>query len=101
MPETGLTMTPRWGVPKKELVNGWARDSSWGRTPLVAAVSADDGKSWRHARAIETDPERGFCYIAANFTEGAVLLAYCCGGGQSGVLQDLCIRRVSWDWFYA
>lgn len=94
-------LAPCWGVPKKSLVNGWAKDTSWGRTPLVAAISKDEGRSWRRARAIETDPERGFCYIATHFTEDAVLLAYCCGGGgQSGVLQDLCIRRVSSDWFY-
>jgi len=92
-------LTPRWGVPKKSIVNGWAKDTSWGRTPLVAAISKDEGKSWRHARAIETDPERGFCYIATHFSEDAVLLAYCCGGGQSAVLQDLCIRRISLDWF--
>jgi len=94
-------LTPRWGVPKKKLNNGWAGDDSWGRTPLVAAVSKDEGKSWRHAKAIETDPDRGFCYIAIHFTADAALLAYCRGGGgQSGVLQDLCIRRVSTEWFY-
>jgi hypothetical protein len=94
-------LTPRWGVPTKKLANGWAKDSSWGRTPLVAAISKDEGRSWRHAKALETDPTRGFCYISIHFTEDAVLLAYCCGGGeQSAVLQDLCIRRVSTEWFY-
>ncbi len=87
-------LTPRWGVPRKKLVNGWAADSSWGRTPLVLAISKDEGKTWRHARAIETDPNRGFCYIAIHFTADSVLLAYCCGGPASGVLQDLCIRRI-------
>jgi len=86
-------------VPKKKLDNGWAKDASWGRTPLVAAISRDEGRSRRQAGAIETDPERGFCYIAAGFTEDAVLLAYCRGGGQNGVLQDLRIRRVSWRFF--
>ena len=93
-------LTPGWGVPPKRLVNGWAKDASWGRTPLVAAISKDEGRSWRHAKAIETDPDRGFCYIATHFTQDAVLLAYCCGGGKSGVLQDLCVRRVTWDWFH-
>lgn len=88
-------LTPRWGVPKKTLVEGWANDSSWGRTPLVVAVSKDDGKTWRHARAIEVDPLRGFCYPAVHVTDDAVLLAYCCGGPISGVLQDLCIRKIA------
>jgi hypothetical protein len=94
-------LTPRWGVPKKRYVNGWASDSSWGRTPLVAAISTDDGKRWRYARVLETDPLRGFCYPALHFTEDAVLLAYCCGGPESGVLQDLCIRRIPLRELYA
>ena len=68
--------------------------SSWGRTPLTLAVSADDGKTWLPGRDIETDPDRGFCYTAIHFTDDAVLLAYCCGGRKRGVLQDLCIRRI-------
>lgn len=79
--------------------DSWADEAYWGRTPLVAAISKDEGRRWRHAKAIETDPDRGFCYIATHFTEDALLLAYCCGGRESVVLQDLCIRRVTWDWF--
>ena len=75
--------------------------SSWGRTPLVAAVSADEGKTWGHAKLIEKDPSRGFCYTAIHFAGDAVLLAYCCGGGKKGaVLQDACIRRISLKWLY-
>lgn len=106
MPGTGHLLavwndlTPRWGVPQKKLVDGWANDESWGRTPLVAAVSTDEGKSWLNARALETAPDRGFCYTATHFTEDAVLLAYCCGGsGKSMVLADLRIRRVGNEWF--
>jgi hypothetical protein len=88
-------LTPRWGMPAKELVDGWAHgDSSWGRTPLVLALSRDEGKNWRCAQAIETDMGRGFCYTAIHFTDDAILLAYCCGGRGSAVLQDLCIRRL-------
>lgn len=68
---------------------------SWGRTPLVSAVSRDGGKTWEGHRLLESDPDRGFCYTAIHFAGDAVLLAYCCGGGNRGhVLQDLCIRRV-------
>jgi hypothetical protein len=84
---------PKWKMKK-------ARPSSWGRTPLALGVSSDDGRSWRHRRLIETDPRRGFCYTAIHFTDDAVLLAYCCGGAGSGVLQDLCVRRVGLDWIY-
>lgn len=73
--------------------------SSWGRTPLAAAISRDEGRTWRHRRLLEDDPERGFCYIAVHFTEDAALLAYCGGGRGSGVLQDLYLRRVPLAWF--
>jgi sialidase-1 len=71
------------------------QSSSWGRTPLSLAVSSDDGKRWGPVADIETDPTRGFCYTAIHFTEDAVLLAYCCGGGRTKSLQDLCIRRMT------
>jgi len=72
--------------------------SSWGRTPLAAAVSHNEGKTWKMARLLETSLHRGFCYTAIHFTHDAALLAYCCGGVGGGVLQDLCIRRVTLDW---
>lgn len=71
-----------------------AQPESWGRTPLVMAVSKDEGRTWQRPRLIEADPGRGFCYIAIHFTDDAVLLAYCCGGRGSTVLQDTCIRRI-------
>ncbi len=74
--------------------------TSWGRTPLAVAISPDDGATWGPGRLIETDPQRGFCYISIHFTDDAVLLAYQCGGAtkNSGVLQDACIRRITYDW---
>ena len=86
--------SPRWKLPAK------AR-SSWGRTPLACALSGDEGRSWRRAKLIEKDPRRGFCYTAIHCADGAVLLAYCCGGrAGTGVLQDTCIRRVPMEWLY-
>jgi hypothetical protein len=75
--------------------------SSWGRTPLALALSRDDGATWGPSKRIETDPDRGFCYTAIHPRDDAVLLAYCCGGRGSAVLQDLCVRRVGYDWLYA
>jgi len=77
---------------------------SGGRTPLTAAISVDEGRSWSRTCSIETDPEHGYCYTAMHFTDDSVLLAYCCGGGagdaHSHVLQDLRVRRVSLEWLY-
>lgn len=75
--------------------------SSWGRTPLVTAISTDEGNTWTHHKLIETATDHGYCYTAIHFAEDAVLLAYCCGGGKdSHVLQNLCIRRITLDWLY-
>lgn len=67
--------------------------SSWGRTPLVAAISRDEGATWEQPHVLEADPARGFCYTAIHRVGDAVLLAYCCGGRGTAVLQDLCVRR--------
>lgn len=77
-----------------------AAHTSWGRTPLAMALSSNEGRRWRKHRLIETDPRRGFCYVAIHFVDDAALLAYCCGGRGSAVLQDLCIRRVPLAWVY-
>lgn len=78
---------PRWGVD--------AVPESWNRTPLVLARSNDEGATWRGYQLIETKPDHGYCYIAMHFTnDNGLLLAYCCGGGDHSVLQDLRIRRI-------
>ena len=77
------------------------QSKSWGRTPLVSAISRDDGRTWEHHRLLEDAPDHGFCYTAIHPADDAILLAYCCGGGdKSAVLQDLRVRRVTRDWLY-
>jgi len=78
-----------------------AQEVSWGRTPLVCAISHDDGKTWQHHKLLEDAPDHGFCYIAIHFTDDAVLLAYCAGGASSeSVLDTLRVRRISLDELY-
>ena len=75
--------------------------ANWRRTPLVSAVSKDDGRTWQHHRLIEGDAEHGYCYTAIHFTGDAILLAYCAGGPDCGwVLSRTRIRRVPLGWFY-
>lgn len=90
----------RWKLPAPVLGEGFGANSSWGRTPLAMAISANEGKTWKLAKLLEDDHRRGFCYTAIHCTDGAVLLAYCCGGASGGVLQDTRIRRISVDWLY-
>jgi len=75
--------------------------TSWGRTPLVAAISGNEGKTWKHHKLLESDPRRGYCYTAIHFIDDVVLLAYNCGGVGGGVLQDLCIRKLPLSYLYS
>lgn len=86
-----------WNDPQAPVTSEtqWGKNSSWGRTPLALATSADEGATWSAPVLIEDDAERGFCYIAIHPVRDAVLLAYCCGGRETAVLQDSCIRRLA------
>jgi len=76
--------------------------ANWGRTPLVSAISKDDGHTWGCHRLIESDFVHGYCYTAIHFTNDAVLLAYCAGDPDCGwVLSRTRIRRVPVGWFYS
>lgn len=70
--------------------------TSMGRTPLVYAMSHDEGASWSDCRIIEDDPACGYCYPSVFFTQdGAMLIAYCSGGPQDGgCLAKLSVMKV-------
>ena len=69
--------------------------SSWGRTPLVTAISRNEGQTWEHHRLIEADPTGGYCYTAIHFVDDHVLLAYCAGGEDTAMVLDrLRVRRI-------
>jgi hypothetical protein len=71
------------------------------RTPLVAAISSDGGKSWPRRRLIEKAPNGCYCYTAIHFTDDAILLAYCAGDPKVGGLNRLRLRRISLQWLKA
>lgn len=79
------------------------RDTKWtgGRSPLVSAISRDDGKTWGSFKRIESSLGGGYCYTAMAFVDRWVLLGYCAGDADTrGSLNRLRIRRVDRDWFY-
>ena len=69
------------------------------RTPLVAAISSDGGKTWPRRKLLESAADGWFCYTAIHFTEDAALLAYCAGDRKIGGLNRLRLRRITLDWF--
>lgn len=68
-----------------------------GRTPLVAAVSADDGQTWSAEELLEDDPNAGYCYIAIHPMDDSALLAYCSGDADmdGSCLNRLRIRKIA------
>lgn len=65
------------------------------RTPLSLALSFDGGRSWGQSRAIETDPEGGYCYTAAHWVGNRLLLGYCAHRSRWGLqtTQILSLER--------
>lgn len=49
------------------------------RTPLTAAISSDEGKTWKAAKTLEDNPHGWYCYTAMTFVDDQVLLAHCAG----------------------
>jgi len=84
----------RFPFPKDHALYG-------GRTPLVSAVSRDQGKTWEHFKQIEGDPNSGYCYTAVDFKDKWVCLAYWFGQMKNGkTITCLRLRRADLDWFY-
>lgn len=73
-------------------------DGVWtgARTPLVAALSYDDGKTFGEIQHIETDERSGYAYTAIHeLKDKSVLLAYCAGSVEDGgMLNRLRIKKL-------
>ena len=80
----------------------WTGWDTLRRSPLNAAISRDEGKTWQNVKTIEDDPARWFCYAAIAFLDDRVLLAYAAGGGQGAQrMSTLRIARLPVEWLYA
>lgn len=62
------------------------------RTPLVAAVSDDEGETWRNHKVLADDPDGWYCYTAIHFHGDQVLLSFCAGSRSRG--QGLALTRI-------
>ncbi|WP_162419072.1 sialidase family protein [Cyclobacterium roseum] len=71
------------------------------RTPLNAAISKDEGKTWEMTKTLEDDPDGWYCYIAMDFVGEDVLLGYCAGNRPAGTgLSVTNVSKVDMDWLY-
>ena len=71
----------------------WAQ----GRSPLTAAVSTDEGGTWRVAGDLEPDRTQSYCYTSVTFIgKGEVLLTYYLGTDSEAVIDGR-FRRRHWN----
>ncbi len=70
------------------------------RTPLVAAISRDEGQTWGYRKVIEDDRDGWFCYTAMDFVGDRVLLAYCATGKGLPYLSRTQVTLLDIEWLY-
>lgn len=68
------------------------------RTPLTAAISSDDGKTWQLKKQIETDPNHAYAYTSLMFHQGRAILSYYVQK-ENGQISSR-FRSLPISWFY-
>jgi len=82
-------------IPIAPIVN---EGISWGRTPLIGALSLNNGVTFDKFFMIEDDKNAGFCYTAIYVEKDRVFLAYCSGNKDDGQpLNKIRIRKFTID----
>lgn len=69
------------------------------RTPLAAAISSDEGQTWRNVKSLEADPKLGYAYTSVFFHKDRVLLSYYVQDPASGRIGSR-FRSLPVRWFY-
>ena len=69
------------------------------RTPLTAAISNDEGQTWRHVRNLEADPSRTYSYPSLIFSQGRAVLSYWESEPKTNRLSSK-FRSLPISWFY-
>ncbi len=92
-------------IPKsKDLLMVWDNNyehehpSQGKRTPLTAAISSDNGVTWKHVKNIETAPDHGYAYTSMLFYRDQVLLTYY-DAGKGLSTASLRFRSTPLAWF--
>ena len=67
------------------------------RTPLTAAISADEGRTWTHIRNLESRNDQSYAYTSLAFVQHRAVLSYYVG--QGGRISSR-FRSLPVSWFY-
>ncbi len=88
----GMTLAVFNPIPNYTTRDG---EKAWGRTPLVCAVSDDDGKTFPRIYFLENDPENGYCYPAIFDGGDYALIAYYHSDDTEIPLNSFKIKKIS------
>lgn len=83
--------------------NPLGNQAGWqSRTPLTAAISRDDGKTWENFKNLADDPNSGYAYTSITFSGQRALLTYYHWqkGKPNFEGTDLVLQSVPIQWFY-
>lgn len=69
------------------------------RTPLTAAISSDEGRTWQHVRNLETNTDDTYAYTSVLFHRDRVLLSYYVADEATGRISSR-FRSLPVSWFY-
>jgi sialidase-1 len=69
------------------------------RTPLTAAVSSDEGRTWKHVRDVEADPARTYAYTSILFVKDRAVMTYYITDPKTQRWSSR-FRSVPVRWFY-
>jgi sialidase-1 len=69
------------------------------RNPLTAAISSDDGQTWKNVRNLESNLTRSYAYTSLMFTRGRAVMSYWDANAGMTVLSSR-FRSVPVRWFY-
>ena len=70
-------------------------EKAWGRTPLVCAVSDNDGKDFGRVYFLEDDPENGYCYPSIFDGGEYALIAYYHSDNSEVPLTALRMKKIT------
>ncbi|MFO1096538.1 MAG: exo-alpha-sialidase [Planctomycetaceae bacterium] len=70
------------------------------RTPLTAAISSDEGRTWTNIRNLEPDPQRTYAYTSVLFVRNRFLLTYY-DNPRGTVNYSARFRSLPVSWLYA
>ncbi|MFN0196339.1 MAG: exo-alpha-sialidase [Planctomycetaceae bacterium] len=69
------------------------------RTPLTAAVSSDDGRTWNHVRNLESDSTHTYAYTSLAFIRDRAVMSYWDEDSKTGHYSSR-FRSLPVSWFY-